>query len=353
MAESSSEKTEQPTGRRLGKARDEGQVPQSVELLSSVSVVVLVATVYLFGSQIAAWTTIGLRKALSCDPSVVENSQIFLAYLQDKLVETGMVMAPFLLVLMVSGIAISIYISGWHVSLKPLSPKFNFFNPSALFTSMFSVRSAIKLVISIVQLAFISLIVYNYLRNRLGDIMVLRWAWSSELVTGIMQMIFGVLFRVSIGLLIIGLADLFYQKWKYIEDLKMTKQEVKDEHRSMEGPPEVMRRIRQKQFEIAMQRMLQDVPTANVVVVNPDHVAVALKYDPSTMESPIVVAKGADHMCEKIKEIARSYGVPILRRPALAREIYATVDLGRAIPEALFVAVAEILALVLRLRRNR
>jgi flagellar biosynthetic protein FlhB len=309
--------------------------------------------VYLLGSQMAAWTTAGLRKALSCDPAVVENSQVFLTYLQDKLIETGMVMAPFLLALTVSGIAISIYISGWHVSLKPLNPKFNFFNPSALFTSMFSVRAAIKLVISVVQVTFISLIVYYYLRNRMGEIMALRWAWSAELVTGIMKMIFGVLFRVSIGLLIIGLVDLFYQKWKYIEDLKMTKQEVKDEYRSMEGPPEVMRRIRQKQFEIALQRMLQDVPTANVVVVNPDHVAVALKYDPATMESPIVVAKGAYHMCEKIKEIARSYGVPILRRPALAREIYATVDLGRAIPEALFVAVAEILALVLRLRRNR
>lgn len=353
MAESASEKTEQPTSRRLGKAWEEGQVPQSSEMVSAVSVVILIATVYLFGSQLAVWTVAGMRKALSCDPSVVDNAPLFLAFLQDKLVEAGMLMVPYLLALMISGVAISIYISGWHPSLKPLSPKFNFFNPSALFTSVFSVQSAVKLLISVVQLTFISLIVYFYFRNRLGEIMTLRWAWTSELVTGILRMIFGVLFRVSIGLLIIGLADLFYQKWKYIENLKMTKQEVKDEFRSMEGPPEVMRRIRQKQFEIAMQRMLQEVPTANVVVVNPDHVAVALKYDPATMESPTVVAKGADHMCEKIKEIARSYGIPILRRPALAREIYATVDLGRAIPEALFVAVAEILALVLRLRRNR
>jgi flagellar biosynthetic protein FlhB len=160
---------------------------------------------------------------------------------------------------MVSGIAISIYISGWHVP-QAAEPKFNFFNPSALFTSMFSVRAAIKLVISVVQLTFISLIVYYYLRNRMGEIMALRWAWSMDLVTGIMKMIFGVLFRVSIGLVFIGLVDLVYQKWKYIDDLKMTKQEVKDEHRSMEGPPEIMRRIRQKQFEIAMQRMLRMSP---------------------------------------------------------------------------------------------
>ena len=233
------------------------------------------------------------------------------------------------------------------------SPSSNFLNPSSAIASLFSVQSAVKSLFSVVKLAFISVIVYYYLRNRLEDIVALRWAWSTELVTGIMGMIYGILLRVSIGMMIIGLADLLYQKWKYIDDLKMTKQEIKDEHRNMEGPPEVMRRIRQKQFEIAMQRMLQDVPTANVVVVNPDHVAVALKYDPETMGSPIVVAKGADHMCEKIKEIARSYGVPILRRPPLARELYATVDLGRAIPETLFVAVAEILALVMRLRRNR
>jgi flagellar biosynthetic protein FlhB len=227
------------------------------------------------------------------------------------------------------------------------------FNPAAAIGSLFSPQSGVKLLISTVKIVFITIIVYYYLRNRIDDLVGLRWAWSFELITGITRLIFGVLIRMAIGLLLIGLADLFYQKWKYIQDLKMTKQEVKEEFRSMEGPPEVQRRIRQKQFEIAMRRMLQDVPKANVVVVNPDHVAVALRYDPDSMGAPIVVAKGADHICEKIKEVARAYGVPIIRRPELAREIFATVDLGKAIPEALFVAVAEILALVFRLRRNR
>ncbi len=353
MAQSGSEKTEMPTGRRLGKAREEGHVPHSAEMVSSVSLVVLFATVYLLGSQIASWTMAGMRKVLSCDRTAMENPNLFMAYLQDQLAEAGTVMAPFLLILLVTGVGLSIYISGWHVSLKPLSPKFNFFNPSAVLSSMFSTNTAVRVLISLAKLIFVSLIVYVYLRSRLDEIMALRWAWSTGLVTGIMRLIFGVLLRVAIGILVIGMIDLFYQKWKYIEDLKMTKQEVKEEFRSMEGPPEVMRRIRKKQFEIAMQRMLQEVPTANVVVVNPDHVAVALKYDPKTMASPTVVAKGADQVCEKIKEIARAYGVPILRRPALARELFASVDLGRAIPESLFVAVAEILALVMRLRRNR
>lgn len=353
MADASSEKTELPTGRRLSKAWDAGKVPQSAELVSSVSLVALFATVYLLGSRLAHWMMASMRTALSCDRTVLDSSRLFLAHLQDKMAEAGMIMAPYLLVLLVAGVGISIWISGWHVTFKPLAPKFNFFNPSAVFGSMFSASAGVRLLVSLAKLTIVSVIVYFYLRNRLEDIMALRWAWSSDLIVGTMRLIFGVLLRVSIGLLIIGFSDLLYQKWKYIEDLKMTKQEVKDEFRSMEGPPEIMRRIRQKQFEIAMQRMMQEVPTANVVVVNPDHVAVALKYDPKTMGSPIVVAKGADKVCEKIKEIARAYGVPILRRPLLARELFATVDLGRAIPEALFVAVAEILALVLRLRRNR
>ncbi|NLH15515.1 MAG: flagellar biosynthesis protein FlhB [Phycisphaerae bacterium] len=353
MADASSEKTEMPTGRRLTKAREAGKVPQSSELVSSVSLVALFATVYLLGSHLAQWMMASMRKALSCDRSVLDSSGLFLAHLHDKMAEAALIMAPYLLVLLVTGVGISIWISGWHVTFKPLEPKFNFFNPSAALGSMFSASTGVRILVSLAKLTIVSVIVYFYLRNRMEDIVALRWAWSTELVVGIMRLIFGALLRISIGLMIIGIADLLYQKWKYIEDLKMTKQEVKDEFRSMEGPPEIMRRIRQKQFEIALQRMMQEVPTANVVVVNPDHVAVALKYDPKTMGSPIVVAKGADKVCEKIKEIARAYGVPILRRPALARELFATVDLGRAIPEALFVAVAEILALVLRLRRNR
>ena len=153
--------------------------------------------------------------------------------------------------------------------------------------------------------------------------------------------------------MVIGAVDLFYHKWKYIENLKMTKQEVRDEHRDTEGAPEVKSRIRRKQYEAAMRRMLQDVPKADVVLVNPTHVAVALRYDSTKMRAPVVVAKGGDHMCEKIKDIARSYGVPIIRRPSLARELFATVKLGKPIPDTLFVAVAEVLALVYRLRKSR
>jgi flagellar biosynthetic protein FlhB len=183
--------------------------------------------------------------------------------------------------------------------------------------------------------------------------MQLRWTWSITTLTTISKLIFGMLIRICVGLLVIGLVDMFYQKRKYIEDMKMTKQEVKEEHKQTEGAPEVKSRIRRIQIEFARRRMLQEVPKATVVLVNPTHVAVALKYDSKDMEAPVLLAKGADHMAEQIRTIARAYGVPIISRPELARTIYSTVKPGRAIPEMLYVAVAEVLAVVYRMKKQR
>jgi flagellar biosynthetic protein FlhB len=152
---------------------------------------------------------------------------------------------------------------------------------------------------------------------------------------------------------VLAAADVLYQKWKYIEELKMTRQEIKQEHRDTEGAPEVKIKIRKIQIQMTMKRMLQEVPKAKVILVNPTHVAVALKYDPPEMDAPIVLAKGADHLAEKIMEIARAHGVPILRRPELARTIYSTVEIGEPIPQNLYIAVAEVLAMLHRLRHRR
>jgi flagellar biosynthetic protein FlhB len=159
--------------------------------------------------------------------------------------------------------------------------------------------------------------------------------------------------RVCIGLLVIGIADFAYQKWKYIDELKMTRQEIKEEHRETEGPPEIKSKIRQIQIQLTRKRMLRDVPKANVVLVNPTHIAVAVRYDTKTMDAPVVVAKGAGELAEKIMKIARSYGVPVIRRPELARTIFKTVEIGKSIPEVLYVAVAEVLAMIYRLRHRK
>ncbi len=327
-------------------------MPSSAELSSAVSLIVLTAMCYVMGPRVVTWAAAAMREGFSCNPTPCDSPHLLFGYLSERLVGTAMITAPFLLALMITGVAAQAAMHEFHLQGK-FKLRFDQLNPAVVLKNLFSLQSAVKLLVTILKLIFISTIVYLYLRNRLNALAALQWAWSLDLLGGIARLILGVLIRLCVGLLIIGVADYIFQRWRHVEGLKMSKHEVKEERRSTEGPPEVQRQIRRKQFEAAMRRMLQKVPKANVVLVNPTHVAVALQYDPKTMHAPVVVAKGADHLCEKIKEVARAYGVPIIRRPGLARELYATVDLDRPIPDKLFVAVAEILALIYRLRAQK
>jgi flagellar biosynthetic protein FlhB len=203
------------------------------------------------------------------------------------------------------------------------------------------------------KLLVLSLIMWMYLRSKLETLATLRWAWSVQIMTVIGQLILGLMIRVGIVLMVIALADAYYQKWKHIEDLKMTKQDVKRENRDKLGSPEVKGKLRSIQYQMALRRITEEVPKASVVLVNPTHVAVALRYESEEMSAPVVLAKGADHLAEKIREIARAYGVPVIRRPELARALYSTVKIGDVIPDSLYVAVAEVLALIHRLRHSK
>lgn len=348
------ERTEQPTSKRLGKARSEGNVPFSQEMLSAVSLVALTAITALKGPSVVRWAMHEIRQGFSCHEHLnMSNPQIFLRYINTKIVDCFFIMTPFFLALMISGVTTCLIISGRTFSPKALKLKFNIINPMSGLKSMFSKTSLVKFILSVIKIVFVSLIVYFYLRDKLDSLAKFQWISSEQMLGAISGLIFGVLKRLCLAIFIIGIIDLIYQKWKFIDNLKMTKKEVKDEQRDADTPPEVKQRIRLKQYEAFMRRMLQEVPKANVVLVNPTHVAVALRYDPETMNAPMVVAKGGDHICEKIKEIARSYGVPIIRRPALARTLFGSVELGGIVPDELFVAVAEVLALVYRLRQNR
>ncbi len=353
MAESAAEKTEQPTARRMSKAYEQGQSAYSQELVSAVSLVALLAATALMGPRIVQWAASEIRDGLACDFSRMATSQTFASYMNAKMAGAAMITIPFLLTLVIFTTGTNILTSGLRWAPKALAWKFNVINPVNGLKQLISPSAVVKLLLSVVKLIFISAIVYFYLRGKLSYLATFQWAWTSQLLTVISKLLLGVVIRLCLGLLVIGFIDLLYQKHKFIKGLMMTKQEVKEERRDTESPPEVQRRIRQKQFELATRRMLQEVPKANVVIVNPTHVAVALRYDPDTMPAPVVVAKGGDHMCEKIKEVARAYGVPIIRRPPIARSLYDSVDVGKVIPDSLFVAVAEILALVYRLRQRR
>ena len=346
-------KTQQPTAKRLSKARSQGSVPTSQEMISAVSLIVLTMITIPMGPKVVQWAMLEIKQGFSCNYSHMASAQAFLSFTNEKIISVLMIMAPFFIALMIAGVTANIAISGRTFSLQTLKWNFKLINPSTGLKKLFSLTSLVKLGISVAKIIFIGLIVYVYLRDKIELLATFQWASSSQLLAVVAELILGVLKRLCIGLLILGLIDLIYQKWKYTDRLKMTRQEVKDERKDADTPPEVKRRLRQKQFEFAMRRMLQDVPKANVVLVNPRHVAVALQYDADTMPAPMVIAKGAEHVCEKIKEVARAYGVPIIRRPALARNLFATVDIGQVIPDSLFVAVAEVLALIYRLRHTR
>lgn len=351
MAEKES-RTEKPTPRRLEKAREKGQVPQSQELLSALTLAALVAVTALAGPWFTTWCKNQITSGLSCDTSVLENSQVFVGFINDKITGGIMVMIPFLLALMIAGIAGCIFVSGLQFSMQAAAFKFDQLNPVSGMKNLFSPESLVKLGLSIIKLLLIGTIVWFYLKDKIPVLARLQWADTNQLLPTMGGIILGAVLRIILGLFIIGITEMFYQKWKYIEKLKMSKQEIRDENRDTDGAPEIKSKIRRKQYETAMRRMLQEVPKANVVLVNPTHVAVAMQYDPATMAAPVVLAKGGDHLCEKIKEIARAHGVPIIRRPALARDLFTSVKLGHPIPEKLFTAVAEVLALLHRLRRG-
>ncbi len=346
-------RTEQPTAKRLSKTRAEGNVPMSQEMMSAVTLIVLIVITIPMGPKVVQWATLEIKESLSCEYSIMANPQTFVAYAGNKIKGMLMIMAPFFIALLAAGITTSMAVSGRNFSLKALRWKFNLLKPAAGFKKLVSLSSLVKVGLSLIKIIFIGGIVYLYLQGKIDSLATFQWIPKTQMLGAIAGLILGVLKRICIGLLIVAIIDLIYQKWKYTDNLKMSKQEIKDEKRQEDTSPEVKRALRQKQFELAMRRMLQDVPKANVVLVNPTHVAVALQYDGDTMPAPKVVAKGGDYVCEKIKEVARAYGVPIIRRPALARSIYSRVEIGQLIPDSLFVAVAEVLALIYRLRHNR
>jgi flagellar biosynthetic protein FlhB len=354
MAEKpAAEKTEQPTGRRIRKARREGQVPQSQEVGHVASIVVLVTMVAVLAPRLMQWLTIQMKQGMSGEIGIFANRGAFVGFINTKIVGSMLLLCPIFAALFAGSVMARFAVGGMNFTSKVIQPKFSMISPINGFQKLFNVKSAVHLLTSVLKLLFVSIIIWFYLRSRLEALAALRWAWSAQIIAAIAKIILGMMIRICVALLVIALADVTYQKWKYIQDLKMTRQEVKDEHKEVEGAPETKSRIRRVQYGIALKRMMQEVPKASVVLVNPTHVAVALRYEAKTMEAPLVVAKGADHLAEKIREIARAYGVPIVRRPELARTIYSTVDIGGPIPAALYVAVAEVLAMIYRLRHKK
>lgn len=353
MPDQAAERSEQPTPRKLQRAKDRGQVPRSQELGSVITLAALLITLALLASYLSGWIAELIKDGLRASPDPFVSVRAFSTFLNGKLLDAIIVSSPITGALTVASIAGSIAVGGYTFSTESINLKWDSLNPAKNLGNLFSSRSVVKLVISVAKLILVSLIVWFYLKDKLETLALLRWAWSAQILAGIAKLVFGVSIRICAVLLAIALVDIFYQKWKFTQDMRMSHQEVRQEHKDIEGSPELKGRIRQLQMQIATRKLADTVPQANVVLVNPTHYAVAIRYDNETMEAPAVVAKGADVMAEKIREIARAHGIPIVRRPELTRTLFATVEPGQTIPQELYMAIAEVLAMLHRLRQQR
>jgi flagellar biosynthetic protein FlhB len=252
----------------------------------------------------------------------------------------------------VAAIGVNLLQTGVVVSFTPITPSFNKINPLSGFQRLFSKTVFVNLAKQLLKLGAVLVIIYTSVAGNTGTLLMLGELSPSNLMGFVGNLIFSIGWKFGMLLLIVGLLDFAYEKWQFEENLKMSKQEVKDEYRQSEGNPEAKSALKRRQREFARRRMMAAVPKATVVVTNPTHFAVALEWDEVKMEAPVVTAKGADLVAKRIREIAQEHGVPLMENPPLARTLYAKVELDQAIPPNLYAAVAQVIAFVYKLKRK-
>nr|WP_167956929.1 flagellar biosynthesis protein FlhB [Anaerosporobacter faecicola] len=349
------EKTEDATPKKLNKARSEGQVAKSTELITAVMLMSLFLVLKVYVGTIGEKFIEIFPKVFNNIPVVVKDDMsqnIILSILNYGIKSIILIGLPIFLVGMVVGFLINKVQIKWKVTKKPLRPKLSKMNPLKGFKNMFSKSKLIQLLFSVAKIIMIMILVYNTLKDKWPLILKLYDFTLFQAINVVGTMVIDVGLKISMLFLLIGFADLFYQKKKFKKDMKMSKQEVKDEWKNSEGDPQVKGKIKSKMLEASRRRMMSEVPNADVVITNPTHFAVALKYDRESASAPVVVAKGADFMAQKIKDVARENKVEIVENKPLARMLYFNVEIEQEIPQELYQMVAEILAYVYRIKNK-
>ncbi len=354
MSAGGEEKTEEPTGHKLSEARKQGNIPKSRDLAAAMLSLVAINLLKYIGPWMSEHMMIFFEKMIGVDMGVLEipERKELIPYAIDWMLWLLLLSGPFLGLMFVAAYLVHYYQVGWLITTEPLKLNFNKLNPVAGFKRIFSLSNVVMLIMNLAKLSVIMAVawwtVLSEVQNVIGMVEMETagmFIYSTEKVMALAQ-------TLAILLMALGFADFYYQKYKNNKDLKMTKQEVKEEYKQMEGDPQIKGKRRQKAMELAQKRMMQEVPQAEVVVRNPTHFAVAIKYKPD-MEAPQVVAKGKDLQAQKIIDIAREAGVMLVENPPLARELYAKVEIGAFIPSELFTAVAQILAEVYRAKQRK
>ncbi|MBO5325608.1 MAG: flagellar biosynthesis protein FlhB [Lachnospiraceae bacterium] len=350
------EKTENATPKKLRDARKEGQVAKSKELGLGIGLLVmflmLKLMVGMLGSKFMDSFTLVYNQIPDFTSLVAGNISVwdYMILFREIMIQVLLMMLPFMGVALVAGIIIEVYQVKWAPTTKPLKPKLSKMNPINGFKKFFSLNALIELLKAVLKITLIIWVAYSTLKKEWDNLFILYEMPIEQAIALMGDIVIGLGIKISLIYLIIAFADLFYQKWKFKEDMKMTKQEVKDEYKQAEGDPKIKGKIRQRMMQASQRRMMQDLPKADVVITNPTHFAVAIKYDADLYDAPYVVAKGSDHLAAKIKEVAKENKVEIVENKPLARMLYYNVELGSVIPPELYRAVADILAMVYKMQ---
>ncbi|MDP2029183.1 MAG: flagellar biosynthesis protein FlhB [Thiobacillus sp.] len=348
--ESDQEKTEAPSQQRLDKAREDGQVPQSRELATFVVLMTGGSAMWMMASGLGQTLSGIVRGGLQFEPSIARDSSYAMKQLSSQFFEAALALVPFLALVVVATLAPPLLLRGWVFSTKAFAPNFTRLSPLSGIKRILSSQGLVELVKSLGKVGLLGVVATWLIWANLDAIFSLNLESPATAIQHMGDLIGKVFLLASGAMIFIVVLDLPYQLWHHYDKLKMTKEQLRQDTKESEGDPHVKGRIRAQQREIARRRMMSEVPKADVVVTNPTHYAVALKYSEGKMGAPRVVAKGADAVAAKIRELAAENNVPMLEAPPLARALFRHTELGDEIPATLYAAVAEVLAYVFQLR---
>ncbi len=346
------ERTERPTAKRVRDARQKGQVPRSRELSTLAALLASAAVFMAAGDLMLKGMGDVMRRNFTLGRTDLIETDRLPVYLIDAIIEVLWSMIPFVVALVIVAVLSNVALSGWNFSAAALNLKFDRLNPVTGLKRVFGWRGMVELLKALAKFLLVGAVALMLFAFQIDAFLGLGAEGLEEALAHTAEMLTWAFLVVSSPLLLVVLADIPFQLWDHQRQLKMSKQEVKEEHKQTEGSPEVKSRIRRMQFEAAQRRMMAEVPKADVVVTNPTHFAVALRYDQSRADAPVVTAKGTDLIAGKIRAVAVEHHVPILRAPALTRAIYYSTELEQPIPTGLYRAVAQVLAYVYHLRQG-
>jgi len=352
MAESETggERTEEPSQRRLKDARERGQVPRSRELTNFAAMIGGSAALIAIGGSLAGGMSQMMRRALSIDPQRLQGTDSMQSSLGDACMSALTLVLPVFAALVGLILLSSLLLGGWNFSAKALAPDFSRMSPIAGMKRLFGLHGAAELGKALLKCAVVGGVCAAVVVWLFGDVLALAHMEPRAAIGRGAGLIAWAFVWLCASLALVAIVDVPLQLFQYKRELRMTRQELRDEAKESDGRPETKQRIRQMQQQLARRRMMHKVPTADVVIVNPTHFAVALKYDPKKMRAPRVLAKGVDLVAHNIRRLAEEHRVPVFESPKLARALYRSTDLNKEIPAGLYVAVAQVLSYIFRVR---